>query len=123
VPHVEDEWKVPLISYRGEEVEVVGRGSLGLPVLRLPRPPHLSSTGLVFPPKFRPEGKQGFGSVFMCNGSGSSILGKMPIRIQIQSGSRVFMPKNKKKIQLKIFIYFFWIKKYNITPITDIQVT
>jgi hypothetical protein len=57
VPHVEDEWKVPLISYRGEEVEVVGRGSLGLPVLRLPRPPHHSSAGLVFPPKFRPEGK------------------------------------------------------------------
>ncbi len=75
VPHVEDEWKVPLISYRREEVEVVGRGSLGLPVLRLPRHPHHSSVGLVFPPKFRPEGKQGFGSVFMCNGSGSSILG------------------------------------------------
>jgi hypothetical protein len=54
---VEEEWKVPLISYRGEEVEVVGRGSLGLPLLRLPHPLHLGSTGLVFPPKFRPEGK------------------------------------------------------------------
>ncbi len=42
-----------------------------------------------------PTLKPGFGSVFIWSGSGSSILGWIPIRIQ--SGSRVFTTKNVKK--------------------------
>ncbi len=44
---------------------------------------------------------QGCGSAFISSGSGSSILGWIPIQIRIQSGSRAFMTKNWKKLQLK----------------------
>jgi hypothetical protein len=41
---------------------------------------------------------QGFGSVFIWSGSGSSVWGWRPIRIRIQSGSRALMTKNWKEI-------------------------
>jgi hypothetical protein len=45
---------------------------------------------------------QGFGSVFILNGSGSGILGWIPIRIRIQSGSKDFFNQNfVKKLPLK----------------------
>ncbi len=55
--------------------------------------------------------KQCFGSVFLLYGSGygSSILGWIPIRILIQSGSRVLMTRNWKKYQLK---KLYFLNKY-----------
>ncbi len=60
VPVVEEEWKVPGISYRREEVAVVascggGRGRpLGLPRVRLTTmSSHCRRPGLVLPPKLR----------------------------------------------------------------------
>ncbi len=64
------------------------------------------------PPRFgfsRPGTLSGSG-VFLtqCFGSGSSILGwiPVPIRIQIQSGFRVLMAKNWKNLELRNFIIF-----------------
>ncbi len=47
--------------------------------------------------------KQGCGSAFISFGSGSSILGWIPIRIRIQSGSRSLMTKNWKNYSWKNF--------------------
>ncbi len=44
---------------------------------------------------------QGCGSAFIPSGSGSSILGWIPIRIRIQYGSKLLMTKYRKKLQLK----------------------
>ncbi len=55
---------------------------------------------------------QSCGSAFISSGSGSSILGWIPIRIRIQSGSRALMTKNWKKITAENFL--FWIKNYNL---------
>ncbi len=57
---------------------------------------------------------QGCGSVFIFSGSGSRVWYWSPIRIRIQYGSRALMTKNWKKIQLKIFLYFFYIKNCNL---------
>ena len=58
MPHVEEGWKAPAISYSRAVVEVVGRGGLGLPRARLqasrPTSPH---QGLMLPPKLQPIGK------------------------------------------------------------------
>ncbi len=58
--------------------------------------------------------KQGCGSVFIWYGSGSTILGWIPIRIRIQSGSnpdpRFWWPEIEKKLQLKKKLFFFYQK-------------
>ncbi len=48
---------------------------------------------------------QGLGSVFIWYGSGSSILGWIPLRIRIQSGFRVFMTQIYKKFTAKPIRY------------------
>jgi hypothetical protein len=48
-------------------------------------------------PFVSPRGIQCFGSVFIWSGSGSSILGRIPIRIRILTGSRSLMTRNRKK--------------------------
>ncbi len=53
---------------------------------------------------------QGCGSAFISSGSGSSILGWIPIRIRILSGSRALMTKKWKKLKLKKNYIFFWSK-------------
>ncbi len=57
---------------------------------------------------------QGCGSAFISSGSGSGILGWIPIRIRIQSGSRAVMTKNWKKVTAKKKLHFFYIKNYNL---------
>jgi hypothetical protein len=58
-------------------------------------------------------------------GSGSSILGWIPIRIRIQSGSRVFGDQKLKKITAKNYIFLD--QKLQFTyleaSIKDVQVT
>ncbi len=51
-----------------------------------------------------------FGSVFIWSWSGSSILCWIPMRIRIQSGSRVSMTKNLKKITAGKKFNIFWSK-------------
>ncbi len=52
---------------------------------------------------------QGCRSAFISSGSGSSILGWIPIRIRIQYGSRALMTKKWKKITAeKKFQFFFY---------------
>ncbi len=67
---------------------------------------------------------QGFGSVFIWYGSGSSILGWILIRIRIQSGSRVLMTKTEKNLQLKKITFFFQKLQftYPYASIKDVQV-
>jgi hypothetical protein len=57
----------------------------------------------------RQYSKQGCGSVFISSGSGSSILGRTPIRIRIriQSGSSALMTENWKKISVQSDENFF----------------
>jgi len=57
---------------------------------------------------------QCFESEFIESGSGSSILGWILIRIRIQSGSRVSMTKNLKKLQLKKKFDIFFLKNCNL---------
>ncbi len=53
----------------------------------------------------------GFGSVLIWYGSGSGILGWIPIRVRIQSGPG-FCDQKMEKITAVNF--FFWIKNYNL---------
>jgi hypothetical protein len=46
--------------------------------------------------------------------SGSSILGWIPIRIQMQSGARVFMTKNWKKFTAEFLYIYFFIKNFDL---------
>jgi hypothetical protein len=66
------------------------------------------------PPSHRCTFCQGCGFIFIWyeSGSGSSILGWIPIRIQ--SGSRVLMTKNCKKFTAGKKINFLRIKNYNL---------
>jgi hypothetical protein len=60
--------------------------------------------------------KQGCGSVFIWygSGSGSSILGWIPIRIRIQSGAKGFDDQIFKKVLQLKKITFYLIKNYNL---------
>ncbi len=51
------------------------------------------------------HGYQGCGSVFIFSGSGSRVWGWRPIRIQGFNDQKL-----EKKLQLKIFLFFFWSK-------------
>jgi hypothetical protein len=55
-----------------------------------------------------------FGSVFFWYGSGHSILGWIPTRIPSQSGSRVLMTKNWKKITAENKKYNFFYQKTTV---------
>ncbi len=62
---------------------------------------------LTLPNHQNDTGDQGCGSAFVSSGSGSSILGRIRIRIRIQYGSRALMTKNWKKITAEKNYFFY----------------